>query len=110
MNDLSDLDIVRLCARAMGYRIISERQASVELDCDAALVCEGVPEIYDPLTNKAQALDLVMALRLTVIAAPLAGWIVQGGQDANFTSETGTDLLRAICLCAARVQLVKEST
>ena len=91
-DTLTDLEIVRACARAMGYKLFDD----------------GRPP-YDPLTNKAQALDLVIELRLFVKPWPLRGcdgWIV--GDENEIAEGRGETLLRAICECSARVQLAKE--
>lgn len=93
---MTDLEIVKKCAEKMGA--YSERAASmIEFDAWADAMH------YDPLHDDAQAMALVKSLRLTCMAAPMAGWLVHGGQDEAFTSKQSTDLNRAICECVARL-------
>jgi len=109
---MTDIEMVRACARVMG---IDTR----DINGYPYVACEhylrdtsdekGALKIYSPLTDKAQAMDLVTELRLFVKPWPLRGcdgWIVG---DENETAEgRGETLLRAICECAANVQLAKE--
>lgn len=116
-QDLSDIEIVRACARAMGLKV-SESHGSLFYMAGFAPVydgegtdCSGI-EIsleYDPLTDKSQSMELVIALKLTIDVGGVmgTGWLVRHYGAGIFAHEK--DLLRAICLCAARIQLSKES-
>lgn len=106
MSDLTDAEIVAACARAMGIELID--------DCGVLWVAGFIDAVeYSPLTDRAQAMELVEKLRLRVIgsgppysraADPV--WIVE--QGGNRGEARDTNLLRAICLCAARVRIEKE--
>ena len=112
MAELTDQEIVAACARAMGQDLFTDSCGQVWVGA-TALEAYRSEKLYDPLTDRAQALELVEKLRLRVIgsgppysraADPV--WIVE--QGGNRGEARDTNLLRAICLCAARVQIEKE--
>ncbi len=117
---MTDLEIVRLCAEAMGI--------NTELHNGEFWYCRAVEgrmlHRYDPLTNKAQAMDLVFKLSINVeftqgeswsvmaiafvdVADPSAGSV---SSDIFWRPNKPEDLLRVICLCAAKVQQAKAQT
>lgn len=95
-----DLEITRLCARADGKEL-----GRPDHDGIVWAKGEGIP--YSPLSNGHQALELVERLRLGLTACNDGEWFVSmlkprhEARDAN--------LLRAICLCAARGQQAREA-
>ncbi len=114
MAEMSDLEVVRLCAKATGYTLDEyEFGWRCRKDGNVHCIVEKVPRIsgiqrYHPLTNKAQALDLVITLRLCIAWEEAQRWQVY--RDTCFDPAATTadkDLLRAICLCAAKVQQAK---
>ena len=104
MADLTDLDITRLCARAMGH-------TWTEFDEILSIPGVGTHRFqnsttgywtirYDPLTDDAQCIALVKRFRRE--------WQMRDAID-NWSRGVGDDLNRAICLCVARMQLAKEA-
>ena len=110
MADLTDLDITRLCARAMGH-------TWTEFDEILSIPGVGTHRFqnsttgywtirYDPLTDDAQCMALVKRFRLNCIHGPQGRdgpetWLATDG----ITLADHDDLNRAICLCVARMQL-----
>ena len=98
--ELTDQEIVAACARAMGMKPF--------------LQCEHLPlgGFYNPLTDRAQAMELVIRLGMCIEpnGFPPVSWTLRGWMCTKraWNTVTNKDLLRAICLCAARVQLEKE--
>ncbi|MCR4304976.1 MAG: hypothetical protein NUV63_12270 [Gallionella sp.] len=103
---MTDLEITRLCAAAMGYTIMSEATARSS-DPSAVLVNETIT-VFRPLHDDAQVMVLVKKHNLS---------ISRGGQATNqpwwgVSSPTQrrkshSDLNRAICECVAKMQSAK---
>lgn len=102
---MTDLEITRLCAEAMGLYIGADAEEF------------GFPRWqhimrYDPLHDDAQAMALVKKFRLTItlrdyVYAPNRHeWNVAVGAGPIEAYET--DLNRAICECVARMQKAKN--
>lgn len=107
MPELTDLDIVRACAAAIDIEIVPNAYPEPR-----SLYDIFNQKIYWPLTDKAQALSLVIELHMLIMPGTRTPegrmpWNVEATD--RFTGRDH-DLLRAICLCAARVQLAKETT
>ena len=108
---MTDLEMTRLCAEAMGYTEISpSRLAAPQPSEDAVRVCVGkkAPFWYWPLHNDAQVMALVKRFNLTVY--PPGGmeneaWNVFLYDDHNSPSD---DLSRAIVECVAKMQAGKK--
>lgn len=106
-SELSDLDIVKRCAVAMGYALEEYARGwrckrGKETHCVIPLDGEkSVISTYNPLVNKAQAMDLVIKFKLNIAQLSTGDCKVFTG-DAAYEADS-TDLLRAICLCAARI-------
>lgn len=97
---MTDLEITKLCAEAMGYKIGPHPFSAYIPVTTHHSPLTG----YMPLTDDAQAMALVkkLGLRLSPWNAD-ASWCVQtsaSGIDACFSD----DLNRAICECVARLQ------
>lgn len=101
---MDDMEITRLCARAAEVNA----KTGVSADGQAFLYLSN-GDLYDPLRNRAQALELVERMRLDITAARNNDWIVYHG-TIPFQQVIDPNLLRAICLCAARVQQAREAT
>lgn len=87
---MTDLEITKLCAEAMGY------------DKTDPL---GVALVYDPLHDDAQAMAMVKKFKLDCFEnLDEEGWIVDAG-DGVHTKHI--DLNRAICECVAKMQVTK---
>ena len=112
---LSDLEMVRLCAEAMQLRVDSE-SGNCALWCiervSAAGHDEGVdrPFLYCPLHNDAQAMALVKRFRpnFTWMHDGAVGVTVTFENPAEFTFHDyyaeNADLNRAIVECVAKMQ------
>lgn len=96
---MTDLEMTRLCAEAVGIELVA--------DNEVLWVAGFVDAVeYDPLTDDAQAMELVKKLGLTVSQDPDGCWHVMtlycdGPQSA-------ADLNRAIVECVARMQAGKR--
>ena len=116
--ELSDLELCRLCAEAMGYKVIGPYYA----DATELVVAERPESFspfifnYAPLKRDAQAMALVKRFRLVVEPfvhmeiPPHALWNVRVPRSLNEPLIAGVDadLNRAICLCVARMQEAKR--
>jgi hypothetical protein len=112
MPDLTDLEITQACARAAGLTQL-ERNGFLQIaGSDAIYVISerdrrGYTE-YRPLNNRAQAAHLAVALKISV---RWTGCDWESSYAAGLSEddrEYSKDWNRAICLCAARVQLARE--
>lgn len=103
---MTDLEITRLCAEAMGIPAVIEG--------DRLFWWSGttrgnrIQYAYDPLHNDAQAMALVKRFKLSLL------WNEDGTQvlaaypwAANTYSEYDASENRAICLCVAKMQAAK---
>jgi hypothetical protein len=102
---MNDLEMTRLCAEAMGLRIVDDFS-----DCHpsvSGVEIEISPRIastrYDPLHNDAQAMALAKRFKLNI------GQLSDGKFCKVFVMEPyaegeSTDLNRAICECVAKMQ------
>ena len=86
---MTDLEMTKLCWKAI---------TGLENDLDPAYV-------YDPLHDDAQAMALVKKFELSVLRAPLSGWVVTGGFAPGIVTMSNTDINRAIVECVAQMQL-----
>ena len=122
MTDLTDIEVTRLCAAAVGLGHLRTDYESGDFmndDSNVLLcpVCQEYAISYDPLHDDAQAMALVKKLGLMISKSPGITindpWIVAVMHDRTLSpgqlimSVVNNDLLRAICLCAAQVQQAK---
>ena len=110
MSELSDVEITRRCAAAMGYKIIGNaklRLTAEELDLvHVDLWGVGLPHVFDPLHDDKQAMGLVKKLNLGILEADSNGWWeVSRRTDCN--SFGHKDLNRAICGYVANMEQAK---
>lgn len=94
---LTDLEITRACAMAMGFVATYDEALPLIVD-------EGM-HAYHPLTNDAQAMALIRKFRLYIDGMLLPDWTVAatGGYSA-----CNTDLNRAVCLTVAAMTAPKD--
>lgn len=103
MADLTDLEITRLCAQAMGIalREVSHNEPQHTLRIVGTFgTSYGA---YWPLLDDAQVMALVKRLKLQVIPSltyGLDGWWVTDGHNKY----RNDNLNRAICLCVASME------
>lgn len=97
---MTDLEITRLAAEAMGMKDIHGDVSDHPYD-----LIRRVP--YDPLHDKAQAMELVERFRLDIFTETETLWLAS---RANSEGRAGMDenLCRAICLCVARLRMKGE--
>lgn len=102
---MTDLELVRLCAVAMGIkREIDEGEQVYRMEDKYRRL-----HWFDPIHDDAQAMALVKRFRLNISAQPKE-WDVDaftiGGNEQNFC--TDADLNRAICECVAKMELARQ--
>ena len=108
MADLTDKEITEACTRAMGYVQVEHQPKRDRVfylhPNGSAVLCS-----YNPIHDDAQAMALVKKLDLMIGGNSDQGfrnWLVFS--DRHQVETWNADLNRAICLCAARVQIEKE--
>lgn len=99
--ELSDLEICRLCATLMGIKLWMRSRPEIM----NGQVSTGVT--YWPLNDREQALDLVIKLRPDICGYE-DNFAVVLDYEGYSAHADNSDLLRAICLCASKIQLAKE--
>lgn len=100
---MTDLEIVKKCAEKMGWR---EHKHSAKCMYNDELKSTMLADDYNPLTDDAQAMELVKRFKLTIFAdfkvtAGGCGEIYYGKSPAHGVE--AKDLNRAICECVARL-------
>ena len=97
---MTDLEITRLCAEAMGHKIAYEREGEVFLD-------SALRTWYRPLHDDAQAMALVKGFRLEPrYNDTLKAWFVTESYSQRIVARNA-DLNHAICECVAKMQAAK---
>ena len=99
---MTDLEITRLCAEAMGDGEPIARAWPRDGGMPTCYVLIGHDETYDPLHDDAQAMALVKKFGLTVSKDPDGNYHAMG-QICEWPCNS-TDLNRAICECVAKMQ------
>lgn len=104
---MTALEIVKLCAEAMGYTILG---ASSNY---GVLIRHTHAEIFNPLTNNAQAFDLLKK-HCVIVHTYTSGkhrgkWRATVLATTISTEATGTDLNRVICEAVAKMQKKKDA-
>jgi len=76
MADLTDAEIIAACARAVGRRYWNHQwlPGTIETSDDGTGRCAY---IYNPLTDRAQAMELVDRFRLNIEALEVNSWYVE---------------------------------
>lgn len=95
---MTDLEITKLCAEAMGYTVCGSQEPSTVFYPHpnvGSVIC-----VYEPMNNDAQAMALLKKFKLSVDDANDGGWFVVGIGGAQGANQ---DLNRAICECVARM-------
>ena len=107
---MTDLEITRLCAQAMGYAVLREYDdGALAVDVHLGPI-NGVGDEFDPLHDYAQSIALLKTLHLQIGKTLRTSEHPFGLRFASQTSKadsTSSDLLRAICECVAMMQLAK---
>ena len=103
---MTDLEITKLCAEAMGITICEETRGPLTgkwFRCDDY----DFYDEYKPLHDDAQAMALVKKFRLTVATERGSSrWMV--GPPPHQYESADNDLNRAICECVAKMQQAKH--
>lgn len=102
---MSDIELVKACALAMGYHVRVEPSPFSAEDVLRVKVDGEWTYLYRPLTDDAQAMALVKRFGINLMTWTGGdGWIAQ-----IFARATGenADLNRAICLCIANMKARK---
>ena len=105
---MTDLEMTKLCAEAMGIAVVSEGPQSEPTEF--WLFESGVGEWseYDPLQDDAQAMALVRKMELDISHCEPSGWIVFSG-DGDGIDATAETLNHAIVECVAKMQKAKNA-
>ena len=103
---MTDLEITKLCAEAMGLTRATwaHNPKTFVTHCDD----EGVDQVFDPLQDDAQAMALVKKLDME-IRNHAEGWRVDTDPFGTLVWAVGSDLNRAICECVAKMQAAKAA-
>lgn len=109
---MTDLEMTRLCAEAMGYKEAHDYESD-ELP-RGSILCVHLPQyhfLYNPLHDDAQAMALVKRFEVELIRwDENAGWVAQCfNSTIRFHSRAWheSDLNRAIVECVAKMQQSK---
>ena len=105
-EEMTDLEITKLCAEAMGLEVPSwSVKATVLTVYDSA----GVLSRYDPLHDDTQAMALVKEFGLTILPNDDDSWWVGLSLYSPDTESADADTLnRAIGLCIAKIEKSKH--
>lgn len=98
---MTDLELTKICAEAMGYTQITGSPIRDE---------DG--KSYRPLHDDAQAMALVKKFNLSCIGPveEYPDWIAgPNGMESNNCDANHSNLNRAICECVAKMQLSRNS-
>ena len=105
---MTDLEITKLCAEAMGFEWNPHR-----LEARVPIFIEGTDKVfrrrwkpYDPLEDDAQAMALVKRFQLNIGTPFPRVWIPRDDGELAFVG-MADDLNRAICECVAKMQADK---
>ena len=104
VDELSDLEITRLCAEAIKLCTIPSPKGYENLIIEA-----GTSMPYRPLHDRAQWAELVERFRLIVGPVGDSSWsvVAQWSNKENSYCYVHADLAHAVCLCVAKTQLAK---
>lgn len=99
---MTDVEMTKLCAQAMGFRIVYPSQD----DLDLCIEINGVGAArYNPIKYDWQAMELVKKFRLHVQSDPLTWWVMEPINLRD--SGDHQDLNRAIVECVAEMQKLR---
>lgn len=105
---MTDLEITKLCAEAMGLHIHHSFDDSVLVQ---EFVCEDeqASNMYFPLRNDAQAMALVKKFPYLVLDELYRAIHPSGGPvRTRIANGEAPDLNRAICECVAKMQVASQ--
>ena len=104
---MTDLEITRLCAEAMGFFINKEQYSNITLLCREDSEDGGFQTMwYWPLTNDAQAMALVKKFGLQIFLHGDFWCCIDFGQEHQ-TEDVSLNM--AICECVAKMMKGKAS-
>ena len=107
---MTDLEITRLCADAMGINGLTEKRNRLVWE-RAREESHARLRSYEPIYNDAQAMALVKRFRLFITHDETEFWVEWAGPiggDGKVSWRADPDLNRAICECVAKMQLAKQ--
>jgi hypothetical protein len=106
---MEDIEIVRKCAEMMGYKL-EPYSKGIRLRGEDGYVCmvigdSPIAKQYDPLHDKAQAMDLVIKFEIAITPRDiLKNKMLWTACYSPSAWHEDTDLLRAICECVANIK------
>jgi len=104
---MTDLELTRRCAEAMGLSIQEIRDSAREYRNPGASLFITDGDEYDPLHDDAQAMELVRAFKLWISPLHSGKTRVETNEGGNLTD--GSTINRAIVECVAKMQAAKTS-
>ena len=108
---MTDLEITKLCADAMGLEVAEQLGMMMSLNTQYEIA------IYDPLHNDAQVMALVKKFNLEIFYEkehPDDPWLVNcckyhAAKYSDSVMANSLDLNRAICECVAKMMQAKNA-
>ena len=114
---MTDLDITRLCAEAMGWqrvRISALAVPGIHVDPPfivGSLTGTSIDELYDPLHDDAQCMALIKRLDVALYRVGPYDWQAsiwsRERTQLVWSTENVPDLNRVVCECVAKMQQAK---
>ena len=108
---MTDLEMTRLCAEAMGYSDVRKKGDHVH----ERRLGKTMPGIYWPIDDDAQAMALVKKFQADICWGAdepngiLGNWYCDIGPNTVSSYKTSnSNLNRAICECVAKMQAAKD--
>ena len=104
---MTDLEITKLCAEAMGYQIRNDRSVGK----DFVMVTGLFSGMWQPLHDDAQAMALVKRFYIEIECPSRSHGTWTASRSAlphPYARITDSDLNRAICECVAKMQEAKN--
>ena len=107
---MTDIELTKLCAEAMGDEEYPPQEwwTMEDRKCFHIKGAHGLPWVFDPLHDDAQAMGLVKKLKLTCHWHEiLYTWSVSTPEQKAIRDG---DLNHAICECVAKIQQAKQES
>ena len=101
---MTDLEITKLCAEALGYDRFEWQTAGIVTGSDQPICLPEGRIRYDPLHDDAQAMALVKKFHLGLAWSDYCS-VYEQGNGANGSNDS---VNRAICECCAKMMLAKK--
>lgn len=112
---MTDLELTKLCAEAMGYAIVEDFHGfvppvnGIQVEIDKSGVERSIR--YNPISDDAQAMALVKKFKLSIHFDTGLWWVrwLKNIDIGEYQSLEDQDLNRAICECVAKMQPSRDT-